>query len=268
MIFGNGSRQIARLLLNYTPTNRCIIPLVGCSPPIFAAFSSPIQMNNREPALNRTEKATLIFTDIVFFGVAVAAALLNRLPPIPDWLFPLLVGLAAFRGGRAIAYNLIFHWLRDLFGVREVDDTSGAGKSNEATGHGIRRIIGELLCCPVCSATWVALGLLGIYVIYQPAGEIFTYALAAGGWARCSNGWRNISSGAGDRRARKPGRTGCSKIRPKPCAICMTGRRATARRFEFLCAVAPGYILRSFSPLQRGARLLLPPKLRCKICSR
>lgn len=181
MIFGNGSRQIARLLLNYTPTNRCIIPLVGCSPPIFAAFSSPIQMNNREPALNRTEKATLIFTDIVFFGVAVAAALLNRLPPIPDWLFPLLVGLAAFRGGRAIAYNLIFHWLRDLFGVREVDDSSGAGKSNEATGHGIRRIIGELLCCPVCSATWVALGLLVIYVIYQPAGEIFTYALAAAG---------------------------------------------------------------------------------------
>ncbi len=131
--------------------------------------------------MNRTEKATLIFTDIIFFVLAIFAAWLNRLPPIPDVLFALLVGLAAFRGGRAIAYNLIFHWLRDLFGVREVDDSSGAGKSNEATGSGVRRMLGELVCCPVCSATWVGLILLLTYAIYQPLGEVLIYALAAAG---------------------------------------------------------------------------------------
>ena len=131
--------------------------------------------------MNRTEKATLIFTDIVFFGVAVAAALLNRLPPIPDAVFVLLLGLAAFRGGRAISYNLIFLWLRDLFGVKEVDDSSGAGKSNEATGHGVQRILGELVCCPVCSATWVGLILLLTFALYQPLGEVLIYALAAAG---------------------------------------------------------------------------------------
>lgn len=131
--------------------------------------------------MNRTEKATLFITDIVFFGVAFAASLLNRLPPIPDAVFFVLLGLAAFRGGRAIAYNLIFLWLRDLFGVREVDDSSGAGKSNEATGHGVRRVLGELVCCPVCSATWVGLGLLVIYALYRPLGEILIYALGAAG---------------------------------------------------------------------------------------
>lgn len=131
--------------------------------------------------MNRTEKATLFFTDVIFFGVAAAASLLNRLPTIPDGIFILLLGLAAFRGGRAIAYNLIFLWLRDMFGVREVDDSSGAGKSNEATGHGVRRVLGELVCCPVCSATWVGLSLLVIYSLYRPLGEILIYALAAAG---------------------------------------------------------------------------------------
>lgn len=131
--------------------------------------------------LNLTEKATLITTDIIFFLAALAAAWLGKLPEISGLWFPLLLGLAAFRGGRAIAYNLIFKWLRELFQIREVDDSSGAGQSNEATGTGIRRILGELICCPVCSGTWVGLALLVIYAFDARVGTALIYALAAAG---------------------------------------------------------------------------------------
>jgi hypothetical protein len=131
--------------------------------------------------LNRTEKATLITTDIIFFLLALAAAWLGKLPDIPGLWFPILLGLAAFRGGRAIAHNLIFSWLRDLFGVVEVEDSSGAGKSNVATGRGVRRILGELVCCPVCSGTWVAITLLLLYSLEAKVGAALIYALAAAG---------------------------------------------------------------------------------------
>lgn len=133
--------------------------------------------------MNRAEKAALIFLDVLFVIVAAGAALLGKLPPIPDWAFLPILGLAAFRGGRAIAYNFIFKWLREMIGVREVDDSSGAGQSNEAAGTGVRHALAELVCCPICSGTWVGVGLLVIYALYAPVGTALIYALAAAGIA-------------------------------------------------------------------------------------
>ncbi len=133
--------------------------------------------------MNRAEKATLIFLDIFFLVASAGAALLGKLPVIPDWAFLPLLGLAAYRGGRAIAYNFIFKWLRDLAGVKETDDSSGAGQSNQAAGTGVRHALGELLCCPICSGTWVGVGLLVIYALWAPGGAAIIYALAAAGIA-------------------------------------------------------------------------------------
>jgi prepilin signal peptidase PulO-like enzyme (type II secretory pathway) len=133
--------------------------------------------------LNTAERLTLIALDIVFLAAAAVAALLGRLPPIPDWAFLPILGLAAFRGGRAIAYNFVFKWLREMAHIREVEDTSGAGMSNEATGTGIQHAIGELLCCPICSGTWVGVSLLLAYAFLPPLGEALMYALAAAGVA-------------------------------------------------------------------------------------
>jgi hypothetical protein len=119
--------------------------------------------------------------DVVFFGAALAAAYLGKLPEIPNGVFFILLGLAAFRGGRAIAYNYIFKWLRDLFHVAEFDDSSGAGRSNEATGTGFQHALGELVCCPVCSGTWVGVSLLVIYSLSAAYGSALIYALAAAG---------------------------------------------------------------------------------------
>lgn len=133
--------------------------------------------------MNRAEKATLIFLDVFFLVASGGAALLGKLPAIPDGAFLPLLGLAAFRGGRAIAYNFIFKWLRDLIKVRVVDDSSGAGQSNEASGTGVRHALGELVCCPICSGTWVGVGLLLIYSLWAPVGTAIIYALAAAGIA-------------------------------------------------------------------------------------
>ena len=131
--------------------------------------------------MNWTEKATLMSMDVVFFAAALAAAFLGKLPDIPNAAFVPLLGLAAFRGGRAIAHNHIFKWLRDLFKVVEVDDSSGAGKSTSASGKGTLHALQELVCCPVCSGTWVGVALLVIYSISAPYGTALIYALAAAG---------------------------------------------------------------------------------------
>lgn len=134
--------------------------------------------------MNRTEKATLFYIDIVFIAVAIFAAVAGKLPAIPDGgLFAVLLGLASYRGGRALSYNLIFKWIRDALNVREVEDSSGAGMSNESSGSGVRRILGELVCCPICSSTWAAILLLALYAIVPAFGAVFLYALAAAGVA-------------------------------------------------------------------------------------
>lgn len=133
--------------------------------------------------MNIAERLTLIAMDILFVIAAAVAAFWGRLPEIPDWAFLPLLGLAAFRGGRAIAYNFIFKWLRDLFGIREVDDTSGAGQSNEPVGKGFQHAIGELLCCPICSGTWVGVVLMLAYAFVPALGTALIYGLAAAGIA-------------------------------------------------------------------------------------
>jgi hypothetical protein len=134
-------------------------------------------------AVNRTEKATLIFMDVIFFVAALAAAYLGKLPEIPSWAFLPLLGLAAFRGGRAIAHNYIFKWLRDLIGVDEHEDSSGAGRSLSSIGSGVRHAFSELVCCPVCAGTWMGVGLLVIYALSVVYGTALIYALAAAGMA-------------------------------------------------------------------------------------
>lgn len=136
-----------------------------------------------ESDLRKSEKYTLMVLEGIFFLAAALAAWLGRLPSLPDALFIPALGLAAFRGGRAIAHNYIFKWLRDLAGVVETPDSSGAGNSNQAAGRGPRRVISELLCCPICAGTWVGMALLLIYSAWPAFALVLIYALAAAGAA-------------------------------------------------------------------------------------
>lgn len=144
--------------------------------------------------MNRTERGTTVGFNLVFFTVAAVVALLNRLPPIPDVLFFLLVGLAAYRGGRAISYDYVFKWLRDLCRVVDEDDSSGAGQSSNPGGTGIFRVVGEWACCPICTGTWVGLALLTLEAILPPFGTVLIYALAAAGLAEFLHNLTEVSS--------------------------------------------------------------------------
>lgn len=125
-------------------------------------------------------KATIIFLEIVFIFCAWWAG--GLIPDIPPGWFYILLGLAAFRGGRAIAFNFVFEWLRDLVGIWNVDDSSGAGQSTEIHAEGkILRAIAELVICPICAGTWFAMALLMSYRINEQLGKGLIVALAAAG---------------------------------------------------------------------------------------
>ena len=80
----------------------------------------------------------------------------------------LLLGLSSFRIGRMIAFEGVAEPLREPF-TQVQPDASGAGQTVVAAGHGTRRVIGELLTCPVCVGTWVAAGLVyGLHLLPRP----------------------------------------------------------------------------------------------------
>ena len=153
--------------------------------------------------MTKTEKTTLVVLDLAFLSVAGVAAYMGRLPEIPAGLFWVLLGFAAFRAGRSVSDNLIFKWLRDLLGVIESADSSGAGNSNEPGKEpGVTRILSELVCCPICSGTWAAVTLLLAYAVIPAYGRALIYALGAAGLAELIN-WMSEYFSWGGRASRE-----------------------------------------------------------------
>ncbi len=130
--------------------------------------------------MNQRIGVYLVLLLLLFMGAVSLLALSASPQVLHDPLALILVGVAAFRGGRAVAYNFIFSWLRAPF-TDVVDDSSGAGKSVEACGRGLQRVISELLCCPTCAGTWVALSLAGLLALAYPIGLTLSFVLAASG---------------------------------------------------------------------------------------
>jgi hypothetical protein len=126
------------------------------------------------------EKFVMIGLEIVFLVVCWLIG--DYLPTLGNWFFPLL-GIAAFRGGRAIAFNEVFKWLRDIFGVVVSADPSGAGHVTVATGNGAKLSLGQLVTCPICSGTWFGLALLAIWTLHPGMGRALIYVMAAAGVA-------------------------------------------------------------------------------------
>lgn len=132
--------------------------------------------------MDSVQKMTLIALDGLFLLLACMIAVSGNLPDPGVFFFPLL-GLASFRMGRALAFNLIFKPLRDSLGCIELPDSSGAGDNVHATGEGIRRALGELVTCPICAGTWAAILLLFSWSLFPPLGLALIYALAGAGLA-------------------------------------------------------------------------------------
>lgn len=94
---------------------------------------------------------------------------------------PLLIWIAlpfaVLRLSKAIADNAIFDWLRLPY-VDVIDDSSGAGKSIRSKEGSI---IGGLLECVICVGTWVAEGLLLLWVYYPAFSALLIMSMGAVG---------------------------------------------------------------------------------------
>ena len=146
--------------------------------------------------LRKSESLMLLLLGTSFAAEIVWIAAKGHVPPA--W-FILPLGFAAYRGGRAVSYNLICKWLRHAIGIVEVEDSSKAGNSVEVpeTLRGPRRILAELICCPICSGTWIVMGILGVYGLSTEIGTILMYALAAGGVGEAIHWWSEAQEWSG-----------------------------------------------------------------------
>lgn len=147
-------------------------------------------MNSRDRVLKQQEYAAKLALVFVFLGGFGAVVWIGRKIAAgefqPNALDLLLLGLAAFRLGRLVAYDLIMEPLRSPV-AHTIPDESGAGDNVEARGAGAQRALGQLISCPICAGTWIAALLsYGLYLLPGPT-RLFLIIAAAMGLAELIN---------------------------------------------------------------------------------
>ena len=75
----------------------------------------------------------------------------------------MLLVLAIFRIARMVSFDTVMEWLRAPF-AKTVVDPSGAGMTTGPMGKGWRRVVGELLVCPICVGMWITLSFMFLLV--------------------------------------------------------------------------------------------------------
>lgn len=125
----------------------------------------------------KTRYATLIILPCILEGILFVAAHLFSVSFTTTDLIALAV--ASSLAGRAIAYLTVFEWLRAPF-TQVVSHSSGTGESVEPGPYGgVRRVIGELLSCPICSGMWAAAMLTLFFAVDPVGGRLLIYVMAA-----------------------------------------------------------------------------------------
>lgn len=89
-----------------------------------------------------------------------------------------LLGFATYRLGRMLAFDRIMDPFRAPF-TKVVDDNSGDGKTVVPRGTGVQQSLGQLLSCPICAGTWVAVVLVGLLLVAPSGTRIFLYVISA-----------------------------------------------------------------------------------------
>lgn len=112
-----------------------------------------------------------------------------------------LLGMATYRAGRLVAYDDVMEPLRSPFTQTE-PSTWGAGKDVVARGHGTRRALGELISCPTCVSTWIALFLVAGMRLFPAPTRLILAILSTSGMAELLNA-ANESLQWGGRAARQ-----------------------------------------------------------------
>lgn len=124
--------------------------------------------SNTGKTKRREETTKLVLIFIFMGGLAVFLIGFDHFGPglstfHPGWFDLVLLALATYRLGHLISYDLVMEPFRKYV-TETVPDSTGAGESVEPRGEGVRRALGQLVSCPICSGTWVAA--LLVYALY------------------------------------------------------------------------------------------------------
>lgn len=150
----------------------------------------------------RLEYATKIALSLIFLGLF--AGFIWALVCLDIWdqaqfRFSdlILLGFATLRLGRLISYDLVMQPLRSPF-TQTVANTSGSGDTVKPKGSGVRRAIGEMLSCPICSGTWAAAFLTYSLYLFPGPTRVFLVMTAAIGLVEILNALLEFMSWLGE----------------------------------------------------------------------
>lgn len=149
---------------------------LGAPSPVEASDPLPARATDRQPPdrpLGAHLALIAIFNGVL--GLALLAAKRQgRLPERPRLEDIALAALATQRLSRLITKDRVTSALRAPFTTYQGE--GGPGEVEEAArGHGVRRVLGELLVCPFCIAQWVA-GAVGCGWLLAPRATRFLTA--------------------------------------------------------------------------------------------
>jgi hypothetical protein len=105
-----------------------------------------------------------------------------------------LLGLATNRLSRLLARDAITRPVRAPFTRLSTDSAQSEHVIEEPAGSGMRRVLGELLTCPRCTAMWSALGLTLGYTAAPRATRTVAMLLSVAALSDMGNKWFARSS--------------------------------------------------------------------------
>jgi len=122
------------------------------------------------------------------------------------WLDLVLLSLATYRMGHLLSYDRVMEPLRSFF-TNTIPDPTGEGESVEPKGEGFQQVMGQLLCCPICTGTWAAAVMIyGLYVLPGPT-RVFVTIMAVVGLGEILNAAGELFSWGGQYARTKSGAT-------------------------------------------------------------
>jgi hypothetical protein len=133
---------------------------------------------------NRTKsRISLLVIFLMFEAGIVAIKFISTGLQLSVFTWVMLI-FAASLGGAGVSYLAIGDFIRWPF-TKEVSHSSSPSMTEIEPKHeGWLNSVGVLLCCPICAATWVGAGLLGLMAIDYTLGYYTVIALSIGGASR------------------------------------------------------------------------------------
>jgi hypothetical protein len=158
-------------------------------------------MTARSPSRNKELLIKMLITS-AFLGLFVGfiAWMLLFGPGLEvfnlGWLELILLGLATYRMGHLLSYDSVMEPLRSFF-TETIPDPTGEGESVEPKGKGFQQVIGQLLCCPICTGTWSAAMMVYAMYLWPAPARVFVTILAVVGIAEFLNAAGELFSWGG-----------------------------------------------------------------------